>query len=998
MRQLHALIWLFLFANAAGPVSAGEISPALAAQMAGNDDAEPMTVLVVLRDGIDIKALDLSLHEEKAPLATRHRIVVESLRAAAGAAQADLVSDLGNAKSSGRVLEYRAYWIINAVRVKADEDMIRSLAARSDVEVVEPDLRVELIEPVSRRSVPAGDRDALGIGITPGVVSIGTRRVWEELGNRGEGTLIGSLDTGVDGTHPALADRWRGLHAPWQECWFDVISDTTQFPYDDDGHGTHCTGTMTGLATGDTIGVAPAAEWIAANPINQGLGIEFPEDIIACFEWFTDPDGDPLTMDDVPDVVQNSWGVHTGLGYPQCYSYWWDVIDACEAAGPVLVFAAGNEGAMPTSLRSPADRATSPTNCFSVGATEYDPPFAIANFSSRGPAGPACGPEEYRIKPEVSAPGVDIYSAAPGGGYAYLSGTSMATPHVCGVVALMRAANPDADVITIKEVLMGTCSDLGAPGEDNNYGHGIVDAYEAVTQVMDGFGNVEGYVLDAVTSDPVPGTLVQVPGSYWTAISDETGFYTFRLPVGAQSLEATAYSYAVLNQSVTVAENETLVQDLVLSLQPRVTVSGTVFLPGANPVDGGTPAANAGINIENVPESPVSADEFGQYAVSLPMGTDYVLTTTAGVEGHLTQTIPFHQDLDLDLFLNAGNSEGFESGDFSSFGWLLHGAADWTVQGDEVHSGDWAARSGAIGDGEYSQLANYVNCGEGGEMTFWFKISSESGDDFLRFYVANALVGEWSGEMDWTQATFPVNPGTNHIRVRYQKGSSGFAGADAAWVDDMIFPGLVNPAPKLVISPVTVAVDLDTPGQVTAPGYLFNMGGEDLSWLASETADWLTLSPTSGIMPLGSYQQMDFTFDAAGLLDGVRTAQVTVDSDDPANPVFILEARMNLDTEVSAAPEGLPRTMVLHGAVPNPFNPATVIRFTLPANQQAVLGVYDVRGYLVNTLVDGPLKAGLHEARWDGRDMRGRAVSSGTYFARLKAANQTEVKSLTLVR
>ena len=211
---------------------------------------------------------------------------------------------------------------------------------------------------------------------------------------------------------------------------------------------------MTGLAADDTIGVAPGAEWIASNVINQGAGGGFDNDIIDCFEWFTDPDGNPITMDDVPDVVQNSWGVNEGFGYPDCDSRWWAVIDACEAAGPVIVFAAGNEGPGATTLRSPADRATTLYNCFSVGATNHTSPFTIAGFSSRGPAGPNCGPVENRVKPEVSAPGVSIYSAAPGGGYQYMDGTSMACPHVAGVVALMRSANPNVDVITIKQVLM----------------------------------------------------------------------------------------------------------------------------------------------------------------------------------------------------------------------------------------------------------------------------------------------------------------------------------------------------------------------------------------------------------------------------------------------------------------------------------------------------------------------------------------------------------------
>ena len=214
----------------------------------------------------------------------------------------------------------------------------------------------------------------------------------------------------------------------------------------------------------------------------------------------------------------------------------------------------------------------------------------------------------------------------------------------------------------------------------------------------------------------------------------------------------------------------------------------------------------------------------------------------------------------------------------------------------------------------------------------------------------------------------------------------------------MIFPGLVNAAPKLVAAPLVVAVELDSPDLVSAPGYLFNMGGEELHWSVSESASWLELWPTSGSLPSGTYQGLTYTFDATDLMDGVYTAVVTVDSDDPVNPVFTLEARLELFTDISAVLEDQPRSLALLGPVPNPFNPTTLVRFTLPASQHIVLGIYDVRGRLVQTLVDGIQTAGLHRIRWNGHDASGRAVSSGTYFARLQAADQTRVKSLTLVR
>jgi subtilisin family serine protease len=462
---------------AAGPFSAG-----LEAYLQEQHVDGPVRVLLVLEDQVDVVALDLALHEQRADRASRHQQVVTALLDKARTTQADLLTDLAARRGQG-IDGFTPYWLVNAVLVVGDPAVVRAVAARADVAVAELDLVPQLIEPF--RPAVTGD-PGRGIGIAPGIVAVGARRVWDELGIRGEGTLVGSLDTGVDGTHPALADRWRGNHAPWQECWLDVLDTGTEFPTDEDNHGTHTCGTMAGLAEDDTIGIAPAAEWIATNAIDQGVNQDnFDSDILECLQWFTDPDGDPATIDDVPDVVQNSWGVHEGMsGYVDCDSRWWDAIDACEAAGVALCWSAGNEGPDAFSLRSPADRATTLTNTFSVGATEYVEPYEIWEYSSRGPAGRFCGPDEHGIKPEIVAPGVDIYSAIADGGYVEYSGTSMAGPHVAGVMALMRSADPDIDVITMKEILMATAIDLGEPGEEETYGHGFLDAYAAVQMVL----------------------------------------------------------------------------------------------------------------------------------------------------------------------------------------------------------------------------------------------------------------------------------------------------------------------------------------------------------------------------------------------------------------------------------------------------------------------------------------------------------------------------------
>jgi len=128
---------------------------------------------------------------------------------------------------------------------------------------------------------------------------------------------------------------------------------------------------MVGAVDGDTIGVAPGAEWISAGVIDQpGRSLSMTiSDIIEAFQWALDPDGDPTTTDDVPDVILNSWGIPKGLFQP-CDDTFYDVVDAVEAAGIVTIFACGNEGPDPMSLRLPADRASTPLNSFTVGAVD----------------------------------------------------------------------------------------------------------------------------------------------------------------------------------------------------------------------------------------------------------------------------------------------------------------------------------------------------------------------------------------------------------------------------------------------------------------------------------------------------------------------------------------------------------------------------------------------------------------------------------------------------
>lgn len=511
---------LLLLALAVRPVHAGVIDPALERHLATLPEDTQVSVIVVLANQAPLATLDAELRATGATLQRRHSRVITTLLATANATQGPLLADLTARRVRGEVRGYTPYWIANLVVAQMTAKAVREVAARPDVAEVEANFKVSLMEPVG--DVGREEDPQTPMAATSGLCAIHAPRVWYELGITGAGRVVGGLDTGVMLGHAALKDRWRGnkFGAVLGDAWLDVLGTSPAIPSDQSmsGHGTHTMGTMVGLGsvTQDSIGVAWGAHWIACNAIQQNVGSEFDNDVIEAFQWFADPDGNPNTTDDVPDVVQNSWRVNETYpgGYQDCDSRWWAVIDGCEASGCAVVFSAGNEGPDPQTIGSPSDRITTPTNIFAVGAVDASVgcPSSpnIAGFSSRGPSG--C--DGVTKKPEVVAPGVAVRSSINNGGYGTLNGTSMAGPHVSGMFALLRQANPDLDVTTMKQIIMNTARDLGPSNEDNHFGWGMVDAYEAVlaalqTTGLTSHGAPPGRVRMVVNPNPFYfGTLV----------------------------------------------------------------------------------------------------------------------------------------------------------------------------------------------------------------------------------------------------------------------------------------------------------------------------------------------------------------------------------------------------------------------------------------------------------------------------------------------------------
>ena len=407
--------------------------------------------------------------------------VFRLLTETAAGSQSNLLAQLHDSGAA-----YRSYWIANMIWVRGDISVLETVAASPQVVAVyaNPYLLLELPLPSEAPQPQAAS------AIEPNISHIRAPEVWE-LGVTGQGVVIGGQDTGYDWDHPALIDKYRGWNGSAVEHsynWHDAVhsgggncgTDSPE-PCDDHLHGTHTMGTMVGDDGGaNQIGVAPGAKWIGCRNMNQGVGS--PVTYSECFQWFvapTDANDESPDPSRAPHVINNSWACPPTEDCDEAIVLQ-TVVENVRAAGIVVVSSTGNSGPGCSSVQYPPAIYEA---SFSIGAT--DTSDNIAPFSSRGPV---TVDGSNRLKPDVVAPGMSVRSSVPGGGYGNLSGTSMAAPHVAGLVALIISANPslagDIDAIeaTIREnavplTSLQECGGIsGSTIPNNTYGYGRIDA------------------------------------------------------------------------------------------------------------------------------------------------------------------------------------------------------------------------------------------------------------------------------------------------------------------------------------------------------------------------------------------------------------------------------------------------------------------------------------------------------------------------------------------
>ncbi|WP_256532697.1 S8 family serine peptidase [Halovivax cerinus] len=557
--QLVAVLFAVLMAGAVfaplGAATGGTVASTPDASSIGAADAGPAQIHESLENADG--ETELMLFTSDLPATARQASeeqVRSALKSHADAAQEPVLDALADEDA---VTVEDTFWIRSGVLVTADLDQVdlETLAEIDGVESIEPHIMFDPPEPVEVTT----DVEPSGTAPTYGLEQINAPQTWEDFGATGEGVRVVVADTGVDADHPDidLAD------------WYDPMSGSDT-PSDSHGHGTHTSGTSTGGdSSGTAIGVAPDAELAHVKVCgSSGCG---GSAIMESFQIAVDTDSDVINL---------------SLGGPSPSSSYNDVVKNAMDSGVLVVSSIGNDGegsagspgAQWDSIASGATDENEQVTSFSGGmlvtASDYN-----GNWMDHWPDS-----QEY-VTPDIAAPGSQITSAQPGGGYQEMSGTSMSSPHKAGAAAVIMSANQNLGPYEVQDLMMETAwkPDSWDPnsaqwyneetGRDSRYGTGIIDVYAAVEQAGGGEppvqGTIEGTVADE-SGNMMEGATVSMDGH--STDTDASGTYSMEVPTGEHTVTAEYPGYTSESQTVTVEEDQTTTVDFSLAESDGFTV------------------------------------------------------------------------------------------------------------------------------------------------------------------------------------------------------------------------------------------------------------------------------------------------------------------------------------------------------------------------------------------------------------------------------------------
>jgi len=932
-------------------MSFGLISPSLQQHLTTAQAEQKLPVQIVLKEQFD-KALLNSLVDGM-PKVERRVEVARILKEFSAEQQVGALAYLATTDAEN----VQSFWVVNAVYCEATPAVIQQLSQRPEVSYVNYD-RVycpELPEP--EQGSDATDE------IPWGVDKINAPAVWA-LGYTGQGVVCGHIDTGCDYTHPDLADHlWTDPNYPHHGWNFEYNSDD---PSDQNGHGTHTSGTVAGDGTNGTqTGVAPNAQIMICRVQNQ-VDTAAESQFWDAMQFTVSP---PLSPSHGADLYtmsmgwQLSWGPHQGT--------WRTVANNVNAAGLSQIVAAGNErgwnsppnacrcpGNVPPPWWNPENTGTGTlSGVVSIGAT--DESDTIADFSSPGPVTwSSVAPfNDYTYppgltRPDVSAPGVNVKSCAIGGGYQNLDGTSMACPHVAGTVCLMLSKNPTLLPAEVDSILEVTAVDRGPAGKDNDFGAGRIDALAAVNYISGTGGPsltaLSTYVIDSTGNnngilDPGETAKFLVALRNWggAACNNTTGklrAYDVRLAV-----TDSAGSWGNIQPGDTVANTADpfwLHADGTIPMGTSFTCS--LFVSGdsadyakklAVTIVVGVPPGQIIWGPKPCPGMPATAGLCGVtyntddnliYAVYFGGTTIYKYSSDSMLTPQGAITAPQDSCTDIDYITYADafrlictrpktmyklSPTGTVLSQFNlSFPSYPYGVTEDESE-HKLHISDRGTTSGA-----QQMLYGYDTLGN------------------LWDYATHPLQGPFGTRSLALDGRCPTNPPS----------------LLNAWAWNNASGGLIDSCGMY---------ELDRIGDTVLSGYVFPIKTWDVRGIECDPRDgsyWLTIAKG------GTSNNM--IVKVAGFNYG----------------------RTGVEEPEPRLPGAADRLTVL--AQPNPFTGRTNLSVLLPAAGSIDLRVYDNSGRVVRTLAS--VATVLTHARftWDGRDEAGRAVAPGVYFYRVQSA------------
>jgi hypothetical protein len=952
-----AVLAVFVFTSANAQIA--EVSSRLKVKLSSMSPLEYAPVIILLKNRVNVEALDAQLYKINATAQLRSKTVIDALMDKARNTQGPILAILENKKISGKIKSYESFWITNMIVIDANAETIQELILRPEIDQIDLDAILDYDRPTGN-PINANDHPQTA---EIGLKVVKANKLWE-AGFTGQGRLVMNIDTGVDVYHPALNSRWRGNNGvPWWQAWMDKNGNTTS-PADCEVHGTSTMGVMCGRSSiGDTVGVAPNAQWIAARTICNS---PHTSNSIAALQWAMNPDSNSSTNNDVPDAIGNSW--YDPDVSNECSGIYKTTLDALEAAGIAVVFSCGNNGPNPSTITKPKNINTNKVNAFCVGNINGNSPFPypISNSSSRGPS--LCGGTgSLLIKPEVVAPGTSVRSCVPGGSYQLQTGTSMSCPHIVGAVALLRQVAPNLTGKQILEALYNTAVQLPVNGvENNDYGKGVIDIWAAYQSL----GPV-------ITHDPLPNT-ENLSGPY---------------PVNASITSALS---GVATVKLFWSRNNPAFTDSVFMIKGPGS-NWSYNIPG-----NGNPAVyryyikatdSADRKTTNPPGAPASYHLF--YA-----STD----TVKPVITHAPLTDIPKSQWPVTVSANVTDNIGLDSV------WVR-----WYKNNpSSIKHFKLLNTSGST----YAAMFNSVNPDVNPGDSIFYRVfardnsSSHNTDSTVlyTFKIINLIcVGSGTSHVDWPFYTYFMDSRTQMLyRATEIIGAGGSPGTilkiafNVTDVSSQVMNGfkvrLQNTPLQSINSFISTGWTTVYDGAYTVPGtglqfitlttpFMWNSTSNLLVEICFNNSSYTESSTVLGTPAIGRLVHNHYDISNGDGCTQITNASPTYTT--LPNICLIITPTTGTENNMSE----IPKVYSLAQNYPNPFNPVTKINFAIPKQGFVSLKVYDVLGREVSTLVNEIKQAGTYSIDFDAS-----YLSSGVYFYRIEAGEFEDVKRMVVVK